>query len=196
MTEYDSGWHRQKVGLMPKLAAYTPITFTGGLITGVTDLEDPGHNLWGVAVVAPVEEVSGEVQVVLHQELFLAGLFLVVVVLASGALIAGALGFSRALGRQVEIKTRELVDSQERLMHSERFAAVGEAAAYVSHEIKNPLMVIGGLAGQVERRLTRSRLPGETPGHPKGSQAPGVVPRRFAGFFAASASSKAPRQPE
>ncbi len=154
VTEYDSGWHRQKVGLMPKLAAYTPITFTGGLITGVTDLEDPGHNLWGVAVVAPVEEVSGEVQVALHQELFLAGLFLVVVVLASGVLIAGALGFSRALARQVEIKTRELVDSQERLMHSERFAAVGEAAAYVSHEIKNPLMVIGGLAGQVERHLT------------------------------------------
>jgi two-component system sensor histidine kinase HydH len=38
-------------------------------------------------------------------------------------------------------------------MHSERFAAVGEAAAYVSHEIKNPLMVIGGLAGQVERHV-------------------------------------------
>ncbi len=153
MTEYDSGWHRQKVGLMPKLAAYTPITFTKGLIT-VTDLEDPGHNLWGVAVVAPAEEVSGKVQVVLHQELFLAGLFLAVVVLASGVLIACALVFSRALARQVEIKTRELVDSQDRLIHSERFAAVGEAAAYVSHEIKNPLMVIGGLAGQVERRLT------------------------------------------
>jgi signal transduction histidine kinase len=101
-----------------------------------------------------VEEVSGEVQEVLHQELFLAGLFLVVVVLASGVLIAIALAFSRALARQVEIKTRELVDSQEHLMHSERFAAVGEAAAYVSHEIKNPLMVIGGLAGQVERRLS------------------------------------------
>jgi len=154
MTEYDSGWHRQKVGLMPKLAAYTPITFAGGLITGVTDLEDPGHNLWGVAVVAPEEEVFGEVQEVLHQELLLAGLFLLVVVLASGVLIAGALGFSRVLARQVEVKTRELVDSQERLLHSERFAAVGEAAAYVSHEIKNPLMVIGGLAGQVERHLT------------------------------------------
>src|SRR5208337_3759183 len=154
MTEYDSGWHRQQVGLMPKLAAYTPITFAGGLITGVTDLEDPGHNLWGVAVVAPEEEVFGEVQEVLHQELLLAGLFLVVVVLASGVLIACALAFNRALARQVEIKTRELVDSHEHLMHSERFAAVGEAAAYVSHEIKNPLMVIGGLAGQVERHLT------------------------------------------
>src|SRR5208337_4841489 len=148
------GWHGQKVGLMPKLAAYTPITFTKGLITGATDLEDPDHNLWGVAVVSPVEEVSGEVQEVLHQELVLGGLFLTVLVLASGVLIASALAFNRALARQVEIKTRELVDSHEHLMHSERFAAVGEAAAYVSHEIKNPLMVIGGLAGQVERHLT------------------------------------------
>ncbi len=139
---------------MPKLAAYTPINFSKGLITGVTDLEDPAHNLWGVAVVAPVEEVSGQVKEVLHQELFLAGLFFVVVLLASIALIVAALAFNKTLARQVELKTRELLDSQERLMHSERFAAVGEAAAYVSHEIKNPLMVIGGLAGQVARRLT------------------------------------------
>ena len=76
------------------------------------------------------------------------------VVLASIALIATALAFNKTLARQVELKTRELMDSQERLVHSERFAAVGEAAAYVSHEIKNPLMVIGGLAGQVERHLT------------------------------------------
>ena len=153
MTEYDSGWHREKLGPTPKLAAYTPISFQKGLITGVTDLEDPSHNHWGVAVVAPVEEVYGQVKEVLHQELFLAGLFFVVVLLASIALIIAALVFNKTLARQVELKTKELLESQERLMHSERFAAVGEAAAYVSHEIKNPLMVIGGLAGQVERRL-------------------------------------------
>jgi signal transduction histidine kinase len=154
VTEYDSGWHRQKLGQMPKLAAYTPINFNKGLVTGVTELEDPTHNLWGVAVVAPVEEVYGQVKEVLHQELFLAALFFMVLLLTSIALIITALAFNKALARQVALKTRELLDSQERLMHSERFAAVGEAAAYVSHEIKNPLMVIGGLAGQVERRLT------------------------------------------
>jgi signal transduction histidine kinase len=41
-------------------------------------------------------------------------------------------------------------------MHSERFAAVGEAAAYVSHEIKNPLAVIGGMAHQMEQRLPQN----------------------------------------
>ena len=58
----DSGWHRQKLGQMPKLAAYTPINFSKGLITGVTDIEEPARNLWGVCVVAPVEEVSGQVK--------------------------------------------------------------------------------------------------------------------------------------
>jgi signal transduction histidine kinase len=152
-TEYDSGWHRQKLGLMPKLAAYTPIRFDKGLIRGVTEVEDPAHNLWGVCVVAPVEEVSGSIGQVLHQALFLVGLFFVMVLVASGGLIGVALTWNRFLTREVELKTRELLESQERLMRSERFAAVGEAASYVSHEIKNPLMVIGGLAQQVERRL-------------------------------------------
>jgi two-component system sensor histidine kinase HydH len=138
---------------IPKLVAYTPIHFKKGFITGVTEVQDPQHNLWGVAVVAPVAEVSGTVGRVLHQELFLVSLFFIVVLGASGTLIGIALFWNKSLSRQVELKTDELLESQERLLRSERFAAVGEAAAYVSHEIKNPLMVIGGLASQVERRL-------------------------------------------
>ena len=151
--QYTSGWHRQHLGETPKLVAYTPIRFDKGLITGVTEVQDPVHNLWGVAVVAPVEEVSGTVGQVLHQELFLVGLFFIVVLGGAGAFIGLAFFWNKSLTRQVELKTEELMESQERLLHSERFAAVGEAAAYVSHEIKNPLMVIGGLANQVERRL-------------------------------------------
>jgi signal transduction histidine kinase len=162
VTEYDSGWHRQKVGQMPKLAAFTPIRFDKGLITGVTEVENPTHNLWGVCVVAPVAEVYGSVSQVLHQELFLVGLFFLVVLGASGGLIGLALFWNKSLTRQVELKTEELLESQERLLRSERFAAVGEAAAYVSHEIKNPLMVIGGMAHQVERRL-----PGDQPAQEK-----------------------------
>jgi two-component system sensor histidine kinase HydH len=151
--EYVSGWHRQKRGEIPKLVAYTPVKFERGLITGVTEVQDPAHNLWGVAVVAPVAEVSGHVAEVLHQALFLVGLFFLVVLMAGGGMIGVALTWNRTLSREVAWKTRELLESQERLMRSERFAAVGEAASYVSHEIKNPLMVIGGLAQQVERRL-------------------------------------------
>ncbi|MEJ2671241.1 MAG: ATP-binding protein, partial [Deltaproteobacteria bacterium] len=150
---YISGWHRHRLGKIPKLVAYTPIRFDKGLITGVTQVQNPRHNLWGVAVVAPVAEVSGSVAQVLHQELFLVALFFTVVLVASGALIGTAYFWNESLTRQVELKTEELLESHQRLLRSERFAAVGEAAAYVSHEIKNPLLVIGGLARQVERRL-------------------------------------------
>jgi len=153
--QYASGWHRQKLGQMPKLAAYTPIRFNKGLITGVTEVEDPAHNLWGVCVVAPVAEVYGSITQVLHQELFLVGMFFIVVLGAAGAFIGTAFFWRKSLRRQVELKTEELLESHERLLRSERFAAVGEAAAYVSHEIKNPLMVIGGMANQVERRLAQ-----------------------------------------
>ncbi len=151
-TEYMSGWHRHEVREMRKLASYTPIRFNKGLIRNVTDVEDPAHNLWGVAVVAPVAEVAGQVSGINRQELFLVGIFFLAVILGTLALITLALSWNKILAREVKLMTEELMKSQERLMHSERFAAIGEAAAYVSHEIKNPLMVIGGLARQVENK--------------------------------------------
>ena len=38
---------------------------------------------------------------------------------------------------------------QERIMKSERLAALGQVVAEISHEIKNPLMMIGGFARQL-----------------------------------------------
>lgn len=152
-TAYDSGWHRQRLGLTPKLAAYAPVRFDKGVIRGVTDREDPAHNIWGVAVVTPVVEVSGSVGEVMHRVLFLVGLFFLMVLVAGGGFTVIALIWNKALTREVDLKTRELRESQDRLLRSERFAAVGEAAAYVSHEIKNPLMVIGGFIHQLQRHF-------------------------------------------
>ena len=152
MTVYVSGWHRHQIAEMMKLAAFTTVHFNKGLIQGVTDVEDPAHNLWGIAVAAPLAEVSGAFEEVMHQELFLVALFFLAILLGAGSLITVALSWNKSLAREVNLKTEELLASQERLVRSERFAAIGEAAAYVSHEIKNPLMVIGGLARQVENK--------------------------------------------
>lgn len=51
---------------------------------------------------------------------------------------------------------RELRENQKRLMSAERLAAVGEMAAKIIHEIKTPLVSIGGFA-----RLIRKTLPPE-----------------------------------
>jgi PAS domain S-box-containing protein len=44
---------------------------------------------------------------------------------------------------------RERQQLQEKLLQAERLAALGHMAAHISHEVKNPLMIIGGLARRV-----------------------------------------------
>ena len=48
-------------------------------------------------------------------------------------------------------KVRQLKDTQERLIRSERLAVIGNMAAYVAHEIRNPLVTIGGFARSILR---------------------------------------------
>ena len=47
----------------------------------------------------------------------------------------------------------ELKKMQEKISHIETLAALGEMAANVAHEIRNPLGGIGGFAGLLERKL-------------------------------------------
>jgi signal transduction histidine kinase len=64
------------------------------------------------------------------------------------------------LYNRIEDAHLNLRDARERLVHGERLAAIGEMAANLAHELKNPLISIGGFAG----RLLKA-LPGETREH-------------------------------
>ncbi len=46
---------------------------------------------------------------------------------------------------------------QEQIIQSERLAAIGHLVAEISHEIKNPLMMIGGFANQLIRQTSDSK---------------------------------------
>jgi PAS domain S-box-containing protein len=48
----------------------------------------------------------------------------------------------------------EMKSLQERMIRSERLAALGQVVAEISHEIKNPLMLIGGFARQLIKETT------------------------------------------
>ena len=61
---------------------------------------------------------------------------------------AATVGFFRDL--------RERKQLQERILQAERLTTLGYMAAHISHEVKNPLMVIGGLARQVLKGLANS----------------------------------------
>lgn len=65
-------------------------------------------------------------------------------------LAATAVENSMLLSR-LEQAHRELLDTQEKLLQGERLAVLGEMSASVAHELKNPLVSIGGFA----RRLAR-----------------------------------------
>jgi len=64
------------------------------------------------------------------------------------------------LYNRIEDAHLNLKDARERLLHGERLATIGEMAANLAHELKNPLITIGGFAG----RLLKS-LPVETREH-------------------------------
>lgn len=48
--------------------------------------------------------------------------------------------------RKLGEKNRQLQETRERLIRSERLAVIGNMAAYIAHEIRNPLVTIGGFA--------------------------------------------------
>lgn len=71
-------------------------------------------------------------------------------------LIAGQAGMAienSILYKRLEEAHTELRDARERLLHGERLAAIGEMAANLAHELKNPLVTIGGFAGRLSKAL-------------------------------------------
>jgi signal transduction histidine kinase len=52
-----------------------------------------------------------------------------------------------------DVNTR-MQDMQARLVHAEKLLALGEMAATLAHEIKNPLMSIGGFARRLRQQIT------------------------------------------
>jgi two-component system sensor histidine kinase HydH len=57
------------------------------------------------------------------------------------------------LYNRVEQAHSSLREARERLVHGERLAAIGEMAANLAHELKNPLITIGGFAGRLLKSL-------------------------------------------
>ncbi len=53
--------------------------------------------------------------------------------------------------KSLEDKMNQLTETQQKLIYSEKLAVIGMMAAYVAHEIRNPLVTIGGFAKSLSR---------------------------------------------
>jgi signal transduction histidine kinase len=59
----------------------------------------------------------------------------------------------RYMEEKVRTTTQELKVAQEKLIRSERLVAMGHLVQGVAHEIRNPVMTIGGFAQRIKREL-------------------------------------------
>jgi PAS domain S-box-containing protein len=57
------------------------------------------------------------------------------------------------LYNRIEDANRSLREVQEQLIQGERLATIGEMAAGIAHELKNPLVSIGGFARRLQKKL-------------------------------------------
>lgn len=53
----------------------------------------------------------------------------------------------------LEDSNRRLQETQEQLVHGERLATIGEMAASIAHELKGPMVAIGGFARRLARKI-------------------------------------------
>ncbi|MCX8188518.1 MAG: GAF domain-containing protein [Nitrososphaeria archaeon] len=120
-------WHPQDL-------LYAPLTLPDGRIVGILSIDDPvdGRRPTRYAL-APLE------------------LFLTYAALAiENAQLIKQLNeaqnilkeYAADLENKVKERTKELLEAQEKLLRSQRLATIGEVAASVGHDLRNPLQVI------------------------------------------------------
>ena len=61
--------------------------------------------------------------------------------------------YSQQLETLVEQRTKQLREAQEQLVRSERLAAIGQVAAMVGHDLRNPLTSIASVAYYLKKKL-------------------------------------------
>ena len=96
-----------------------------------------GNPMWAELIVTPLKDKDGNI---------IAALELSVDITEKKLLQKKLKEYSEKLEQLVDERTEQLKQTQDRLVHSERLAAIGELAAMVGHDLRNPLTGIMGAA--------------------------------------------------
>jgi len=102
-----------------------------------SNLDDKGNRFWIELIVTPIKDEKGKI---------IAALELAVNITERKRMQNRLAEYSQKLEKLVSKRTKQLKQTQEKLVKSERLAAIGELAAMVGHDLRNPLTGIKGAA--------------------------------------------------
>ena len=108
-----------------------------------SNLDDKGNRFWIELIVTPIKDEKGKVTSALELAINITERKLMQNKLAE---------YSQKLEKLVEKRTEQLKQTQTKLVKSERLAAIGELAAMVGHDLRNPLTGIKGAAYYLKTR--------------------------------------------
>jgi PAS domain S-box-containing protein len=97
--------------------------------------DDKGKTQWVELIVTPIKDEKGNVTAALELSVFITEKKLLQKKLEE---------YSQHLEKLIEARTKELKQTQAKLVKSERLATIGELAAMVGHDLRNPLTGIRG----------------------------------------------------
>jgi PAS domain S-box-containing protein len=102
-----------------------------------SNLDDKGNRFWVELIVTPIKDKNGNVTAALE----------LAVNITERKIMQNKLAeYSQKLEKLVEKRTEQLKQTQAKLVKSERLATIGELAAMVGHDLRNPLTGIMGAA--------------------------------------------------
>jgi PAS domain S-box-containing protein len=138
----------------PQDLLYAPLRLADGRVMGILSIDDP------IDGKRPTQESLAPLVLFIHQA----------AVAIENAYLIGELNTAkdqiREYANELEIKVKErtkaLMEAQNKLVRNERLAAIGEVAAMVGHDLRNPLTGIAGATYYLKSKLAPMTAEKET----------------------------------
>jgi signal transduction histidine kinase len=108
---------------------YIPLRLPGGKLVAVMSIDDPEDGR------RPTKESLAPLELFADQA---------AIAIENARLMQQIKEYAQHLEEKVEERTNQLKETQQRLLKSERLAAIGELAAMIGHDLRNPLTGIAG----------------------------------------------------
>lgn len=113
----------------PEDLLYIPLRLPDGRVVGIMSMDDPEDGR------RPTRESLAPLELFAHQA---------ATAVENAKLIQQVKEYALHLEEKVEERTKQLKEMQQQLLKSERLAAIGELAAMIGHDLRNPLTGIAG----------------------------------------------------